>query len=371
MKKINILVDKSKIIDYLVTPIRHNKKKLNELGYNINFYCSISNRFLTCDILLLTSKATFKILNEKQELIIDQSPTLELLRKARKYTNKIIWLDSSDSTGVTHFELLPYVDLYLKKQLLKDKSLYKKEFYGGRIFTDYYHKKFGVKDEKNFTQYFPLEEKYLHKVDLSWNIGLGDMFNSFTKINELRLKFPWMFKVNYELNFTSPEKKRNNDFFIRTTYKLQRETVAFHRKELLKRLNNLLTKRENITGSTNGRYLSIRKFRKQMSDSKILPSPFGWGELGVRDYEAFIYGAVLLKPDISFMETWPNIFIENETYKPFRWGFEDFEIAVLDLLNDDYNRIKIATQGQESYKYSISQKGMEEFCNWFIKQIEK
>ena len=62
--------------------------------------------------------------------------------------NKIVWLDDSDSTGITHFELLPLVDLYLKKQLLKDKKLYSQnQFYGDRIYTDYYHRTVGVEDE--------------------------------------------------------------------------------------------------------------------------------------------------------------------------------------------------------------------------------
>lgn len=370
MKIINILIDKSKIVDYLVAPIKYNNKKLEELGYRIRYYYKPNKRCLSCDILLLTSKTTLQLLNEKKKIINEPSKTIDFLRNARKYTNKIIWLDTSDSTGVTHFELLPYVDLYLKKQLLKDRSLYKKEFYGGRIFTDYYHKKFGITDANEFSQHFPLDDQYTHKVNLSWNIGLGDMQNAFTKKNQLRLKFPWMFKINYDITYMPPTKERKLDFFIRTTANLPRETVAFHRKELLNRLDTLLFEKK-LAGSTKGKYLSAGEFRQNLMNSKILPSPFGWGELGVRDYEAFIYGAALLKPDISFMDTWPNIFIEDETYKPFKWGFEDLKEAIYELLEDDGLRIKIAVNGQEKYKSTISNNGMEEFCNWFIKQVEK
>ena len=114
-----------------------------------------------------------------------------------------------------------------------------------------------------------------------------------------------------------------------------------------------------------------KRFRNELANSKILPSPFGWGELGIRDYEAFIFGALLLKPDISHMETWPSIFVENKTYKPFKWNFSDLEKIINELLEDDVVRLEIAQNGQEAYFKSISNKGMEEFCNFFIRQIEK
>ncbi len=108
-----------------------------------------------------------------------------------------------------------------------------------------------------------------------------------------------------------------------------------------------------------------------MERSKIAPDPFSWGDINLRAYEAFIYGNLLLKPDISYLETWPSIFTEGETYQPFRWDFEDLESIVLDLLHDDKKRIRIASNGQEAYRNSISPAGMEKFCDWFVQQIEK
>ena len=106
-----------------------------------------------------------------------------------------------------------------------------------------------------------------------------------------------------------------------------------------------------------------------MSGTKILPSPFGWGELGVRDYEAFIFGTALLKPDMAHMETWPDIFRPDETYQPVDWGFDDLESVLDDLLANDTKRTRIAAAGQEAYRESISPAGMERFCAWFVRQI--
>jgi len=89
----------------------------------------------------------------------------------------------------------------------------------------------------------------------------------------------------------------------------------------------------------------------------------------VRDYEAFIFGAVLLKPDMTHMSSWPDIFVPNETYVPVKWGFEDLEKRIDGLLDNDQERERIAANGQEAYRRSISNEGHEAFCKWFLSQI--
>ena len=106
-----------------------------------------------------------------------------------------------------------------------------------------------------------------------------------------------------------------------------------------------------------------------MRETKIMPSPFGWGEIGVRDYEAFINGSLLLKPNMDHMLTWPNIFIKNKTYIPFEWDYSDLESNILKYLKNDQERIDIAREGQKNYFESINNRGQSIFCDWFIKQI--
>ena len=43
---------------------------------------------------------------------------------------------------------------------------------------------------------------------------------------------------------------------------------------------------------------------KIQNNSKISFSPFGWGELGVRDYEIILGGSLLVKPRMDHMQTW-------------------------------------------------------------------
>ncbi len=335
MKNVHFLTNKNKIEDYSISPVRYNKKALYERGYKVKIFYEPNEKCLSCDILCLVSKPVLQMLNEKNAVIKQPSPVLSLIEKARGYTNKIIWMDISDSTGVTHFELLPYVDLYLKKQLFKDKALYQKEFYGGRIFTEFYHREFGIVDSTPFKQFYPLDMNLVNKVGLSWNIGLGDMYNAFSKKGAIRCRFADFLPVNYKINFIDPAKKRDVDIFLRTSSNLNRELISFHRKELIKRLDEMLKDDSTLNGSLQGKWLSLKDFRERLKNTKIVPSPFGWGELGVRDYEAFIFGAILLKPDMSHMETWPSIFVERETYQPFSWSFEDLESIISDLLQNE------------------------------------
>lgn len=50
---------------------------------------------------------------------------------------KIVVLDSFASTYGRGFDLLPYVDLYVKKSLFKDFDLYDHHFLDSRIFSNY------------------------------------------------------------------------------------------------------------------------------------------------------------------------------------------------------------------------------------------
>ena len=65
-----------------------------------------------------------------------------------------------------------------------------------------------------------------------------------------------------------------------------------------------------------------KEYRKNMYESKFVVSPFGCGEICYRDYETFMAGAALIKPDMSHLETWPNLYIPNETYFPISWDIE-------------------------------------------------
>ncbi len=357
MKKVNILsLRRDRISEFFLYPLRKNRSLLREKGYDVNIIEKPTEKNLNCDILGLSSKYFSKWWWEPERVF-------QFIASTRKKTNKIIWFDLSDSTGVTHFELLPEIDLYLKKQLLKDQNLYTKKFYGDRIFSDFYHQKYGVEDEQDPYHSKPLDLKLSHKVALSWHVGLGDMHGDI--LPGWSKYFRDFLPPRYPNSFASTLVDRPIDFMFRGSRFYSRNTICFHRSKM----GEILDQMNHLNRALKGR-VSITEYKNEMRKSKTVISPFGWGEIGVRDFEAWIYGACLVKPDMSFMETWPNVFIENETYLPLSWSFESLAERIDEILASPETLLQVAKQGQEQYRKMISPEGMEKFSDWFIQQIE-
>ena len=107
-------------------------------------------------------------------------------------------------------------------------------------------------------------------------------------------------------------------------------------------------------------------------EKKVAIIPARDGDINGRDYESIINGSLILKPDISYLETWPNLFIKDETYIPFQWDLEDLNAKrLVDILKNNERRITIVNNAQSLYKSHISDSGMRNFCNRFISIIEK
>ncbi len=385
-KKINILINKEGIVFYTIYPLIVNKKKLFNLGYDISFFLTLNDKVFDCDILILISKPTQTLIDKKFSVSSNNTFLLNLLKKVRKKVDKIIWLDNSDSSSVTNFEVMPFVDLYLKKQILKDKSLYSKHFYGGRIFTNFYHNKFNVEDQDIYKGDFPLKKEFYKKLRLAWNIGLGNVHNSFDFFQKVKMKFFPMFNdFSFANNFVN-QKDKKIDIFFRGSTNYSRNTIRFHREELEKRLisklegssyTSIIGKRifhkkkiDNFIAKARGR-LSNKEYKRIQINSKISFSPFGWGELGARDYETIIAGSLLIKPNLKHMHTWPDIFIPMESYIPIDWDFKNLDKVIDEMISNEKLRKKIILNSQDLYKKSISSDGMEKFCIWFLKQIKE
>jgi len=92
---------------------------------------------------------------------------------------------------------------------------------------------------------------------------------------------------------------------------------------------------------------------QELQNSKICFSPFGYGEICWRDYEAIAAGAVLLKPDMSHISTNPDIYVPFETYVPIKWDMSDLNDKIHMLLQNDQLREKIAKSAFDTVKQSV------------------
>lgn len=333
------------------TPLLVLKPLLLEKGLKLRFHSGISDRIFNSDILFINSYFFRPFWRKEKDKIFT------FLYNARKSGQKVIWFDTTDSTWSTQLEVLPFVDAYLKNQIYADKNLYLKTFRTGRIFTDYFDKIYSA-GETDY-QHQPAEKEHLHKISVSWSPFFEYYDN---KRYSLRMKLsnavrPLIWNhVGISPpcpTFTNPKVDRPLDISARFGLGHTRTSVVAHRKAVADKLH--------IRGVDTSR-IPLDDYFNEMRKSKISVSPFGVGEFCYRDYESIISGAALIKPDMSHMVTWPDLYKPNETYLPHKWDLSDFDEKLDWLLSNSAKRKEIAVVAQSIYKRALSVEGLEEFA---------
>lgn len=87
----------------------------------------------------------------------------------------------------------------------------------------------------------------------------------------------------------------------------------------------------------------------ELSNSKIVVSPFGWGEVCWRDFEAIACGCLLIKPSMEHLETYPFRYEDGETYVSVRWDLADLEEKCRYYLTHEDARLRIVSNALNAY----------------------
>ena len=355
MTKINILSNNSCPNSKAFNcPFLVSKSYFHEKGLNLDFHWKISDKVSNCDILFINSNV-FRTFWKS-----DSYKIFKFLESARIRNLKILWFDTTDSTWCTQFEVLPYVDLFLKSQVFKDRIQYLKRFRTGRIFTDYFDTlyKTGEKYEN-----FPLpSEKDLEKIRISWNTCFENYEESrFGLTARIRQKarplMSSMIREKLSISFTPPSVQRNIKTSCRIGLSHSRPSVVAHRKavaEIMKKMGIQTSK------------VSLPEYFSELRNSQIGIGPFGVGEITLRDFEIIICGAVLVKPNMDHLETWPDLFQSGKTYIPHKWDLTDLDEKIYFLQSNTGKRIEIAENAQKVYKDAVSPEGFANFADRLI-----
>lgn len=142
----------------------------------------------------------------------------------------------------------------------------------------------------------------------------------------------------------------------------ERASVAYQRKEIRRRLSDRLPTEKVGRGAYMG----------ELRNSRIVVSPFGLGEITLKDFETLLSGALLLKPDMDHMETWPDIYKAGETMRTFRWDLSDLEAVIEASLAKPEECTRVAAQGQKLYADHLSDEtGREKFVARFRTIVER
>lgn len=277
---------------------------------------------------------------------------VELLKK----NSKVILFDTGDGTGSRCFWLTPFVDLHWKKQMLKNKSLYTSS-----EMTDSYMP--WIPDEiitkvfKDDHSYVGCPEVQLHKLKIAWNIGYVD-YREFP--------FSRYYPTSIIPQFVSAGPKIIKPSIERTipvSYRGGLHSSPHYNYQRSKVIASLEKTKANNPSVIVGGKISQSVYIKESQNSKVMISPYGWGEVCYRDFECFIYGSLLIKPDMSHLETFPNIYIPNKTYVPINWKLTDLE-EVLERVFSNYSEyLEIALTAQKQFVDQIN--SFENFNNKF------
>lgn len=290
----------------------------------------------------------------------DHNKIFRFLEQAQSKKRKILWFDTTDSTWCTQFEAMPYVDRFLKSQLLKDRRHYLTPFRTGRIFTDAFDDLYHAGEAA--VDYPAARPEDLDKLGLSWNTCFenytASRHGSASRFRQ-RLR-PWLANFAGERltpTFDSPRHPRPTPVSCRVGLGHDRPSVVAHRRAVLTALAPL---------GVSGEKIPLSQYFQELRTSQIGIGPFGVGEITLRDYEIILCGAALVKPDLGHLETWPDLFQPGRTYQPHRWDLADLREGVEHLLAEPDRRLAMAAAAQAVYREALSEAGMDAFAERLI-----
>jgi hypothetical protein len=249
---------------------------------------------------------------------------------------RLVYLDWFAPTDLRLAEQLePVIDLYIKKHIFRDLRAYGVATYGDTNLVDHFGKHFDLQHEERL---YPVSEAFLDK------LMLGPTFNTSPRL--------WP-----GLSRSVPRQgDRPIDLHARLGSRPTEDGWYSHmRGEAVEKVRSL--RGLNVA---HGGFVSSFRFLRELAMCKVCFSPFGFGEVCWRDYEAVMSGALLLKPDMSAVETRPDIFVAGETYVSLEWDLSDFEEKLSFYLEHRDEREAISRRAFEVLRDYVRQDGFLE-----------
>lgn len=272
--------------------------------------------------------------SKKLSLEVSVEKGLEFLETI---TGPYILFDGQDSTSlIGTYEVLKdsKAIFLLKNSLLKDRTLYKQPWVNGRYYWG--------KGEYSLESF----DKHSDRIRLSGTNWLSTIVPNW---------FSYGFEKQYDVAalFSSPMKVENIEHDLH-----QNSYYNIHRSKCINEVDKISSKLK-IARLPAGQKLPPKDYAQTMYNSKIILSPYGFGEMNPRDLQAVMYGSILIEPDMSYIESEPMWYEENKTYIPCKHDFSDLEEKIDYVLSNykvlqeeltEYARIKFIE------KYNLSKR---------------
>ncbi|MEK9707452.1 MAG: glycosyltransferase [Alphaproteobacteria bacterium] len=331
-------------------PLLRHRRALGEAGIALKFFAQDTPDLTECDLLIVDSKHFTGPARGQPDHV------RQALESYRAKCDSTVWFDTTDSAGWVFGGALETAKAYYKNQLLADRKRYLEPMHGRRAPSDFYHRHASVTDPQDDDAPQVREAGLLERLQVSWNSGLAD----YSRFGPRRMAAYRHLRcgalLQWPRRFGDPRGSRTNEVSCRFGTAYDRPSVAHQRLEIRRRLSD----RMPTDKLGRGAYLH------EMETSRVVVSPFGLGEITLKDFEVFLSGALLLKPDMSHMETWPDLFREGETMRAFNWDLDDLEATLANALADPGRSAEIAAAGQAHYRSFVNDTtGREAFVSRF------
>lgn len=238
---------------------------------------------------------------------------------------KLVYFDGDDDLCIQWGGLLELVDLYVKKHVFADPTWYQKEFVGKSNLTDYVARVSGRSFADNtIPRSGMVSASQMGKIFAGYNIGLDE-------------------KITNLFRDTRPALPSEKTVDVMCRAVCAPEDWLFPLRGKISAALEPLTQ-QGFQVVLPDKRVDQKAYYEEMRSSRICVSPFGYGELCWRDFEAVLMGSLLVKPDVGHVHTEPNIFIPGETYVPVRWDYSDLAEVCARYLSEEEERNRVTAQ---------------------------
>jgi hypothetical protein len=260
----------------------------------------------------------------------------------RGTASRLVYFDGDDDLNIMWPSVLAACDLYVKKHAYADRADYGLARIGKSNLTDYVARHHGYSFADNeIPSTAQVPAGLTDKIIVGWNISLDD------KIAEL---------VQRTASLAAGE--RPVDVCARAVAPPEMWIFPF-RDPVARELERL---QDELDVHVPHDRVSQDDYYQEMLASKICVSPFGFGEICWRDFEAVLCGCLVVKPDMGHVETAPNLFQAGVTYAPVKWDFSDLADVCRHYAHDHEGRERIIRQASETLLESLS-------AEWFVDRV--
>jgi hypothetical protein len=197
-----------------------------------------------------------------------------------------------------------------------------RQYVGKSNLTDFVSKTYGVSSPGAILKSGVLEPADLPKLHLGWSTALDVKHTELFRDMKPR-----------------PAEQKDVDILCRAS--LPNDWSYSLRSAFLPHLETLRNRRRLIVSVPTKR-VPWDEYYEELLRSRICISPYGYGEVCGRDIEATLAGCLLIKPDMSHLRSYPDIFEAGVTYVPVERDYANLGETCDYYLDREDERARIA-----------------------------